>query len=147
MPKFLKYSILYTIGAGGYGLLELLFRGFTHWSMLLAGGTCFCFLYRINDAPGLKLWKKCLLGSVVITTVEFIAGVIVNLWLDWNVWSYSRYVFNLYGQICLLFSCLWFLISIPAMALCGKLRNFFEKAPLFQRERQGGWFRVGRRRA
>ncbi len=138
MPKFMKYSILYTIGAGGYGLLELLFRGFTHWSMLLAGGTCFCFLYRINDMPGLKAWKKWLLGSAVITGVEFIAGMIVNMWLHWNVWSYSRYYFNVYGQICLLFSCLWFLICIPAMAFCGALKNLFEKARPFPRAQRGG---------
>ena len=30
--------VLFSIGAMGYGLIEILWRGYTHWSMLTAGG-------------------------------------------------------------------------------------------------------------
>ena len=35
--------VLFSIGAMGYGLIEILWRGYTHWSMLTAGGICFMF--------------------------------------------------------------------------------------------------------
>ena len=41
MEKFKQNLIVYSIGAVGYGIIEVLFRGYTHWSMLIAGGLCF----------------------------------------------------------------------------------------------------------
>ena len=38
--------------------------------------------------------------------------------LGWNVWDYSSMPLNLYGQICLPFSGLWFLLCIPAFGIC-----------------------------
>ena len=32
---------VFSIGAAGYSLLEILWRGNTHWTMTLAGGICF----------------------------------------------------------------------------------------------------------
>jgi hypothetical protein len=39
--KVKKYSLLFLIGAVGYGAIEVIWRGFTHWSMMIAGGLCF----------------------------------------------------------------------------------------------------------
>ena len=38
--KVLEYGGVFTAGGLGYGGLELLWRGRTHWSMLLCGGVC-----------------------------------------------------------------------------------------------------------
>ena len=123
MKKIIKYTIIYTIGGLLYGLTELLFRGHTHWSMLVAGGVCFVFLYLITTKSRDAAWKKCVMGGAVITTVEFVTGGIVNLGLGWNVWDYSGHPLNLLGQICLLFTFLWMLLSLPAMWLCRFLDN------------------------
>lgn len=56
------------------------------------------------------LFKKCLLGAVLITAVEFIFGIIFNTGLNMNVWNYESMPFNLMGQICLPYSILWFLL-------------------------------------
>ena len=45
-------------------------------------------------------------------------GVADNLVMGWNVWDYSSMPLNLYGQICLPFSGLWFLLCIPAFGIC-----------------------------
>ena len=41
--------MLFSIGAVGYGLIEIIWRGYTHWSMLGAGGICFMFFGGISE--------------------------------------------------------------------------------------------------
>ena len=109
LPVFALGSIL-------YGLTEILWRGWTHWTMLLCGGICFTLMYLVSGSE-LSLVKKWLLSTCIITTVEFVAGCIVNLRLHWQVWDYSSLPFNLLGQICPRFFLLW----IPLAWAAGKL--------------------------
>ncbi len=110
-------GVLFILGAIGYPLLELLWRGRTHWSMSLAGGLCLVLLLIISRIPLPRpfLW---LLGALAITGVEFAIGCIVNRWLHLGVWDYSALPLNLLGQISLPFSLIWFALSIPGIALC-----------------------------
>ena len=39
--------LLFSFGALGYGLIEILWRGHTHPSMLTAGGICFVYFDKI----------------------------------------------------------------------------------------------------
>lgn len=111
---FRKYIMIFMIGAAGYGLLETIFRGFTHWTMLVTGGVVFVILYYMNSKnENAPLWKKAFAGALIITSIELGVGCIVNLWLDWNVWDYSGYSYNFLGQICLAFTVLWFFLCIP----------------------------------
>lgn len=124
MPKAVENFVIFLFGGAVYSLIEIIFRGFTHWSMTLTGGLCLLIMFRHFTArPYEPLVMKCLFGAITITILEFIAGCIVNLWLDWEVWDYSGMMFNLFGQICLPFSVLWFFISIPAVMLS----NFFSR--------------------
>ena len=63
-----------------------------------------------------SLWLRALIGATLITAVEFLVGSVVNLWLGWQVWDYSARFCNIYGQICPLFSGLWFLLCLPLMS-------------------------------
>ncbi|HBD87144.1 MAG TPA: hypothetical protein DC001_06935 [Clostridiales bacterium] len=112
-----------TVGAILYGLIEILWRGHTHWTMLLLGGACFMVMYLIASLDSWPIAQKWLCCAAVITTLEFITGVIVNIRLGWNVWDYSNLPLNLYGQICLLYSTFWFLLSIPGTALCRLIKE------------------------
>lgn len=124
MTKNQEMRIVFFIGAIGYGILEISFRGYTHWTMLVTGGFCFLILYIVNERYYyISFWKKCLIGAAVITTAEFIVGCIVNLWLGWNVWDYSNYSLQLWGQICLPFSVLWFFTCIPIYYLSNILHR------------------------
>ena len=118
MLKVYKYSIIYAIGGACYGALEIAFRGRTHWSMVLAGGLCLTIIYAISVNSRMAFWQKCLTGGTVITAVEFITGLIVNVGLGMNVWSYAGMPMNIMGQICPLFSILWCLLCIPVVGLC-----------------------------
>lgn len=63
---------------------------------------------------------KCVVGSAVITTVEFAVGMVVNVKLKLNVWDYTNMRFNLFGQICPFYSLLWGLLTVPISFICKK---------------------------
>lgn len=112
--RFWEILTVALFGGFAYGLIEVLFRGYTHPSMVLAGGICFTSLYYINlKMKSRSLILRGLIGSAVITSVEFIFGVIFNLILNLGVWDYSHRPFNILGQICPLFSFVWFVFSVP----------------------------------
>ena len=118
----------FALGAVIYGLIEVVSRGYTHWTMALTGGAVMVLLNLINRSGRLNLFVRCLLGAAVITSLEFAVGMVVNVALGWNVWDYSDKAFNLYGQICPIFSLGWFFLSIPAFWICG-----------FVEEKMSGW--------
>ena len=111
------------IGGAGYNLIELLWRGRTHWSMFLVGGACFQLIGQVGRRVKAPPIVKCGLCALGITAVELVSGCILNRWLKLGVWDYSRQRFNIKGQVCLLYSVLWLLLSaaaIPLYALCRK---------------------------
>jgi hypothetical protein len=121
-----KYAVLFMMGGTLYPACEILCRGRTDFSMALAGGTCVCLIDRICNEKlrAMPLSVKCFAGSGIITAVEFLTGVIVNLILKMDVWDYSQMPMNILGQICLPFSILWYAATLPAMMLgewCGKI--------------------------
>lgn len=119
-----RNSELFLIGSVGYSVLELAWRGFTHWTMSLTGGVCFTAIYYLDGKfRKQSLIRRGLMGSAVITGAEFVVGCIVNKLLHWNIWDYSRMHFNILGQVCLLYSVLWFFLSMPICWLSGKLRT------------------------
>ena len=119
MKKFKSDCLLFTIGGLGYALLEILWRGKTHWSMALTGGTCFVSIFRLyKHFPKMKLRIKCLCGGAIITALEYICGLIVNIKFKLNVWDYSNCRLNLMGQICPFYSMLWSLLCIPLSVIC-----------------------------
>lgn len=119
---------VFAVGAIGYTLLELLWRGRSHWTMSLTGGTILCLLYKRCKAEH-SLLRFCLWGAAVITTAEFFVGVLVNRLLHWRVWDYSRNKGNLLGQICPLYSSLWFCLCLPLYPLL----RYFQKTKKYKR--------------
>ncbi len=124
MYTFREIGIVFLIGGIGYGIMEILFRGYTHWSMLVTGGICFFIFYLINfSLETHNLLIRCIFSTLIITTLEFIVGYIVNIVLKWNVWDYSHMPYNIKGQICLGFSGIWLILGIPMTVLSDKLRE------------------------
>ena len=123
MASFLEYLQVFLFGAAVYSILEVLFRGFTHWTMFIAGGLCFSILYYAFTKFKFPLWKNCIIGAAVITIVEFVFGCVFNLALGWNVWDYSHYPLDFMGQVCLFYTLLWFLLSVPIIWLTRGLKK------------------------
>lgn len=125
--KSAPYILSFAVGGVIYGLIEILWRGRTHWTMLVTGGVCSSFLYKIKDTK-LPPSLLSLVAGGVITVIEFISGCLVNLLFHLKVWDYSRCRCNLFGQICLPYSILWCALSLPAMTLLRILdKKIFKK--------------------
>ncbi len=108
----IKYLGIFTVGAVGYGALEVMWRGYTHYSMLLAGGLVLCGAYYINERHRVySVFLRALTVTLLVLTVELIFGLVFNLILGLSVWDYSDKAFNFYGQICPLYAVFWLGIS------------------------------------
>ena len=119
----LELLAAFFLGGSAYGAIELLWRGHTHWTMVVTGGFCYVFIYLIASWAALGRWRQYILCAAVITAREFVVGSIVNVRLGWAVWDYSRQPMNLYGQICARYAAYWFFLSIPGCALARATRR------------------------
>ena len=130
----MKLFMLFCFGGCAYTITELLFRGNSHWTMFILGGICFLLVGGINEKFDLSLPVQMAVSSLIITALEFLCGCIVNLWLDWKVWNYEQLPFNLLGQICLLFTVLWFFLSAVGIFTDDILRwkMFCEEKPVYR---------------
>ncbi|MCI2046488.1 MAG: hypothetical protein LKJ90_02075 [Faecalibacterium sp.] len=120
--------VTFAIGAAGYGGIELLWRGHTHWTMLLAGGVCLTGLRLLSRSP-LPFLTQCVLGSSLITGVELSIGLVCNCALHWNIWNYAGQWCNLMGQVCPLYSMLWFFLCIPVLGILRYVNGSVRQAP------------------
>ena len=130
-----KYLFLFNVGGLLYVLIELIWHGWSHWTMFILGGLCFIYLGLFNevlrwDTP---LWQQILIGAVGITALEFLTGCIVNLCLGWNIWDYSDMPCNVLGQICPQYMLLWVPVSLAGIILDDwiRYRAFGEQRPRY----------------
>ena len=106
---------IFLIGGTVYNLIEIFWRGYTHWSMFLVGGACFQIIGKIHTwFQKWSLLRRCALCSLAITLVEYCSGCLFNLKMKLNVWDYTDMPFNLHGQVCLLYTVLWGFLSLIA---------------------------------
>lgn len=124
-----KPIVLLLMGGTIYYLIEILWRGYSHISMFILGGLCFVLIGAINDefSWDMSLVKQSLIGTGIVTLLEFATGIIVNLKLGLNVWDYSNMPFNLLGQVCLQFVLAWIPLSCVAIILDDYLRYWLFK--------------------
>lgn len=123
LKSLLKYSVLLSYGGMLYVCIELIFRGRSDISMMFCGGLSFVFIGLINNIIPweMPLWIQSIIGGfLVVTPLEYIFGLLFNQ--DFTVWDYRMQSFNVNGQVCLLFSLLWCIISIAAIILDDYLR-------------------------
>lgn len=126
MSRIIKPFILMGIGGLIYSIIEILYRGYTHWTMVIVGGLAFYLIGCINEYIewDMPLYGQMAVGTAIITILEFIAGIIVNIIFGWDVWDYSNVPLNILGQICLPFCVIWFFLSLPAIIADDYLRYY-----------------------
>ena len=135
LKAILKHAVLALCGGCVYFLIEMAWRGHSHWTMAVLGGVCFVLIGDINEfIPwNMPLILQGAIGSGIVTVLELVSGIILNLWLGLGIWDYSNMPFNLLGQICLPFTLLWVALSIVAVVLDDWLRYwlFGEDRPTY----------------
>lgn len=136
MHQAAKAMVLFGIGAAVYALIEILWRGYTHWTMAVLGGLLFLLIGGINNwLPwDMPLCLQAIIGSLMVTGAEFIAGLILNMWLGLGIWDYSQMPFNILGQICPQFMAAWVVLSVVAILLDDYVRYivFGEEKPHYK---------------
>ena len=119
-----KNIIIFVIFGISYVSLELLYRGHSHITMFFVGGLCGLLIGLINEyTPKMPIVLQMTIGSIIVTLFELITGYILNIKLGLNIWDYSNLMFNYKGQISLIFSILWFLLSYIVIKLDDYIRN------------------------
>jgi len=120
------------IGGFIYFMIEIFARGFSHPSMIVVGGMCFVIIGLLNEwyTWTMLFEVQTLIGCFVITALEFVSGYILNIQMGLNIWDYSNRYLNLYGQICLHHTLLyWIPLSAIAILLDDYIRHWFFDQP------------------
>lgn len=122
-----KHLALFITGGLVYMGVEMLWRGYTHWSMGIVGGICFICVGLLNSKYTwtMSVTSQMFISGFVITFIELISGLILNVWLKLNIWDYSSFDYNFLGQICLTYFGLWQFLSIVAILLYDYLDYWF----------------------
>lgn len=112
---------------GFMGQSRMSLTGWTSIWMLFVGGLCgiVCGLINERKLAKLPMFVQCIIGGVSILTIEFIAGVILNLWFHLSVWDYSDEFANLLGQICLKNGLLFTFVLCPFAFWVDDMIRFF----------------------
>ena len=136
MKVFFKNQLLFAYGGLLYYTIEILWRGYSHWSMFCLGGICFLYAGIQNEFTE---WEESLLLQIIrvdifVLVCEFITGIIVNLWLQWDIWDYSDLPFNILGQSCPQFAILFLPLCFIAIILDDYIRYwvFDEEKPHYK---------------
>ena len=109
--------------------LEFLWRGRSHGSMFVLGGSCFLLLGRLyKRCRRICLAVKMLIGAAIITALELLTGLVFNR--DHTVWDYRQLPCQFRGQICLAFSLLWVPVSLIAMVLYSGAERIVKRGQL-----------------
>ena len=136
--KICKQIFLFLVGGTIYTIIEIIWRWLlsnspTHWTMFILGGLSFVCIGWINEIRPYKIsfWLQCLIGTVIILSLEFIFGCVLNIFLNMNIWDYSHLPFNILGQVCLPFAFAWYALTAVAIIADDYLRYwiFNEEKP------------------
>lgn len=143
LRELIKLFLLFLMGGMIYFAIEVAFKGDSHWSMFIVGGMAFLLIGGINNYfdYGMPLVQQMLCSAIIITFLELVSGLIVNVWLGLGVWDYSNIPLNFMGQICLRFFLIWYFLSLAGILLDDffRYRMFKEEKPnyvLFRRKQK-----------
>ncbi len=113
--RWVLSMLLWTWGATIYFFLEVGYKSLTghperiSWTMLVVAVVLCIPVERCGaELPwACPLWLQALACAGLVTAVEFVAGLVLNVWLGLGIWDYSHLPFNFMGQICLQFFFVW----------------------------------------
>lgn len=129
LEKFQRDFLLWLTGGIAYFYMEIMFRGYSHYSMIICGGFCFLFagktgLSILYEKSRFFIVKIMAASALIITTLEFVTGLIVNVVFDLEVWDYSRVKGNIMGQVCLPYTFLWGVLGLLCVYMTYMIQMF-----------------------
>jgi uncharacterized membrane protein len=128
-----NFCLILTVGVI-YLMLEVFFRAFIGkslslkgWSslwMIPIGGISIYLVGLLNERYNIPIKLQSFIGAFLITVVELGTGYILNIKLKFGLWNYSDMPLNYLGQICLIFSFIWYFIMPIGIWLDDVLRYY-----------------------
>lgn len=115
-----------------YCMIEILFRNWSHWSMFVLAG--FLGVFCIDSINNVLSFDcdyivQILISTILCTIGEGVSGIILNVWLQLNVWDYSKMTFGtfFFGQCNVLFCFAWMLIISIIIFYCDAYNYYILK--------------------
>ena len=115
LSRLLQVAFIFALSGTIYVCMEMLFRGYSHWSMWVLAGICGVIIALVNN--GIFLSSKTpfelqvAFCSACCVAGEYIAGLIVNQ--DFQVWDYREMIGTFAGgQLNVFFIMAWIIICI-----------------------------------
>lgn len=136
MKHFLKNLILFLIFGAIYFCLECAWRGhLTHWTMFILGGLVGVLIGGINERIewNMPFFQQSTIGMGVAIFSEAVAGIVLNIFLQLNIWHYTKLAF-FWNQCSLPFCIIWFILAMVCIVLDDFLRwkLFGEEKPHYR---------------
>ena len=132
MKKFIGKLGLFLSCGFIYCMIEILFRGWSHWSMFVLTG--FLGVFCVDSINNTLSFDCDYIVQILISTIlciigEGISGIILNVWLQLNVWDYSKMTFGtfFFGQCNVLFCFAWALIISVVIFYCDAYNYYILK--------------------
>lgn len=119
MKKIIPHLIIFIISGLIYVLLEVLWRGYSHWTMFICAGCCGLVMAAVNNTIlefETDFRIQVLVSALLCTTAELIFGLIFNS--NFTIWDYRNTwgtIHFLNDQVNILFIGVWIIISIFAL--------------------------------
>jgi hypothetical protein len=103
------------------------FVGYTSLWMFIVGGLSGLLIGLINEnhtISKIPYFLQVMLGAFIITALELVSGLVLNVWLGFRLWDYSFLPLDFMGQISLVISLVWLLMTPLAMWIDDVLRYY-----------------------
>ena len=129
--QIIKNVVLFICGFCMYITAEVLFRGYSYWSMGILGGLSMCIIGGLNNyiSWDMPLFIQMIIGATVITFFELIVGLTDKLYLHIGMWDYSNMPMNFMGVICVPFFFVWMVLSFAAIILADAIEYYVMHEP------------------
>ena len=149
----LKDIVIFSACGGTYYGLEILFRGYSNWTMFLCAGIIGLIASLLNNFFTFDMLLQWQLGisAVIATAIEGITGIILAYFNNGvnPVWDYSQLWGTFFcGQCNILFCIIWAVLSFIAILIGDSIEYYIfnESArPYYCINSHGVWFWLPRK--
>jgi uncharacterized membrane protein len=116
LKRFVECILIFLSVGTFYYIIEVIYKGITsnnwhsHWTMFILSGAMGIVAMLLNDifTYEIGILSQSFICTIICTTLEYFVGINWNS--DYSIWCYLDMPMNLDGQICLTFSCIWFVL-------------------------------------
>lgn len=92
-------------------------RGFLNGPLCPIYGLCITSMVIVLDSIHVNMAFLIIVATVVISTIEYLTGYLLEKLFKTKYWDYTEDPFNFHGRICFHFSVIWGITSVAVVRL------------------------------